>query len=100
MQTITHPNENDLVPCASKSFCRAPHKGPGDHNCSKCKTQAHVHCMGANIEGGGKLCAMCVSPNGLCDFAKEMPLPEAPSWYKPPQRANQNERSSTAKASA
>ena len=94
---IQYRNKDEVVPCASQTYCRCPYLGDGDHNCSKCKTQVHIQCMGENNEGGGKLCAMCVSPNGLCDFAKGFAAPQAPSWYKPPEKLSSRATPTTAR---
>ena len=83
---IVYRKENSLVPCASKHLCRVPFLGDGDHKCSHCKNPIHIVCLGKNNEGGGKKCAICVSPNGLCVFAKGMPIPQAPAWFNKPQR--------------
>lgn len=57
------------VYCASgPKFCRAPFlTDPSSkcHKCSQCGIGIHVFCFGQDQEGGAKLCAQCIYPQGV-----------------------------------
>ena len=62
--------EEENCGCASGKYCRCPWDGSKfAHTCFECKKPVHSFCFGFNEEGGKSKCALCVSPNGVCEYS-------------------------------
>jgi len=75
---VTAGLSGTAVYCASgPKFCRAPFLTDPNSKChkySQCGIGLHVFCFGRNQEGGAKLCAQCIYPQGVSKDALEPPV--------------------------
>jgi hypothetical protein len=62
--------------CASGKHCRCPwDESKFAHTCFECKKPVHSFCFGWNEEGGKSKCALCVLPNGVCEYSMNFFVP-------------------------